>query len=163
MSKSKKEQTEADILTLVKTALEWNDWKPVALEGGPGFVVELNDGAVSRGLAHVLADEHRIVFYAELGERVAAERRLAVAELVTRANYGIIIGNFELDFAEGRLRYKTSLDYEGVELKPQVVRNLTLYAVDGVKPYAAAIADVAAGRKGAAEAIAEVEAGLDVG
>jgi hypothetical protein len=157
MSKAKKSQGEAEILAMVKTVLEWNEWKPVALEGGPGFVVELHEEPVSRGLAHVLADEHRLVFYVELAARVPADRRAEVAELVTRANYGLIIGNFELDFGDGRVRYKTSFDYEGVELLPRMVRNLTLDAVHGVKPYGKALADVAAGRTGAAEAIAEAE------
>lgn len=34
------------------------------------------------------------------------ETRLAVAEYVTRANYGLLNGNFELDMRDGEVRYK---------------------------------------------------------
>jgi len=37
-----------------------------------------------------------------------------VAELLTRANYGMLIGNFELDLDDGEIRYKTSIDMEGL-------------------------------------------------
>lgn len=33
----------------------------------------------------------------------------AVAEYITRANYGITLGNFELDFNDGEVRYMTSI------------------------------------------------------
>ncbi len=38
---------------------------------------------------------------------------MAVAEFITRANFGIVIGNFEIDFSDGEIRYKTSIDVEG--------------------------------------------------
>lgn len=40
-------------------------------------------------------------------------KRLAVAEILTRANLGMIIGNLELAFVDREIRYKTSIDVEG--------------------------------------------------
>jgi hypothetical protein len=40
----------------------------------------------------------------------------ALAELVTRINFGLVIGNFELDYDGGEIRFKTSLDLEGAAL-----------------------------------------------
>ena len=48
--------------------------------------------------------------------RVAEEQRQIVAELLARINYGLNIGNFELDMTDGEIRYKTSIDVEGGEL-----------------------------------------------
>ncbi|HEX9018927.1 MAG TPA: YbjN domain-containing protein, partial [Anaerolineaceae bacterium] len=42
----------------------------------------------------------------------------------TRANYGMIIGNFELDYQDGEIRYKTSVDVEDVALAESLVQNL---------------------------------------
>ena len=52
------------------------------------------------------------------------ERMAAVAEFITRANYGLIIGNFELDFSDGEIRYKTSLDVEGDRLSQALIKQL---------------------------------------
>ena len=35
--------------------------------------------------------------------------RKTAAEFITRANYGLPIGNFEMDFSDGELRYKVGL------------------------------------------------------
>lgn len=41
------------------------------------------------------------------------ESRPAVAEYLTRANYGLRNGNFELDYSDGEVRYKVYLDFCG--------------------------------------------------
>ena len=45
------------------------------------------------------------------------EMRVPMAEFLTRANYGLRIGNFEMDFEDGEVRYKSSVDFEGIELR----------------------------------------------
>jgi hypothetical protein len=47
-----------------------------------------------------------------------------VAEFLTRANSGMVIGNFELDFADGEIRYKTSIDVEGDKLSYAIIKRL---------------------------------------
>ncbi|MEO1389173.1 MAG: YbjN domain-containing protein [Cyanobacteria bacterium J06634_6] len=47
-----------------------------------------------------------------------------MAQFITRANYGLILGNFELDYTDGEIRYKTSLDVEGDRLTPALTKNL---------------------------------------
>lgn len=62
-------------------------------------------------------EDHEIfVFYSIVPIRVAEEQRQIVAELLARINYGLNIGNFELDMTDGEIRYKTSIDVEGGEL-----------------------------------------------
>lgn len=53
--------------------------------------------------------QNTAAIYGVLPERVPAERRAAVAELLTRINYGLILGNFELDLDDGEVRFKASL------------------------------------------------------
>jgi len=40
---------------------------------------------------------------------VPRKKRLAVAEFITRVNYGLINGNLEMDFSDGEVGYKISL------------------------------------------------------
>jgi hypothetical protein len=41
---------------------------------------------------------------------VPEDKRPAVCEFITRANYGLPAGNFEMDWSDGELRYKVFLD-----------------------------------------------------
>ncbi len=46
------------------------------------------------------------------------------AIFITRINYGLMIGNFEMDFNDGEIRYKTSIDFEGTDLNEPLIDNL---------------------------------------
>jgi hypothetical protein len=50
--------------------------------------------------------------------------RPPVTRYLTLANYGLVVGNFEMDLSDGEVRFKTSLDFEGCELETRLVRNL---------------------------------------
>ena len=52
------------------------------------------------------------------------DKRAAMAEFLTRANYGMMLGNFEMDYADGEVRFKTSIDCEGGTLVPRMIDNL---------------------------------------
>ena len=66
----------------------------------------------------------QFIFYSVSPFNVPPDKRPALAEYITRANYGLIIGNFELDIEDGELRYKTSLDVETADLTPGLIRPL---------------------------------------
>lgn len=68
--------------------------------------------------------QQQLVFYSVLPVNVPEASRMKMAEFLTRANYGMIIGNFELDFADGEVRYKTSVDVEGSELAMPLIRQM---------------------------------------
>ncbi|MGF1488260.1 MAG: YbjN domain-containing protein, partial [Prochloraceae cyanobacterium] len=61
-------------------------------------------------------NQAQLIFYSIFPIPVPESKRIAIAEFITRANYNIIIGNFELDFDNGEIRYKTSIDVEGDRL-----------------------------------------------
>jgi hypothetical protein len=59
--------------------------------------------------------------------RVPEPARAAAMEFFTRANYGLRIGNFELDLGDGEIRFKCTVAYDGTLLDLALVRN-ALYA-----------------------------------
>lgn len=61
-------------------------------------------------------------FYSVYPLKVPENKRLPAAEYLTRANYGLFIGNFELDFRDGEVRFKTSVDAEGTEITTLIKR-----------------------------------------
>lgn len=74
--------------------------------------------------AQAREEQEQFVYYSVCPVNVPKERLAVVAEFVTRANYGMIIGNFELDYSDGEVRYKTSIDVEGDDLSAALVRQL---------------------------------------
>ena len=77
-----------------------------------------------RCAAIVDQEQEQIVFYSTLDTNVPPDRRSTAAEFLTRANYGLRIGNFEMDWSDGEVRFKTSLDVEGGTLTTAMVRSL---------------------------------------
>lgn len=55
-------------------------------------------------------DAEQLLFYGVAKTNVPPALRSAAAEFLTRANYGMVVGNFELDFSDGEVRYKTYVE-----------------------------------------------------
>ncbi|MCB9744007.1 MAG: YbjN domain-containing protein [Alphaproteobacteria bacterium] len=79
-----------------------------------------------------------------------------MSEYLHRANYGMIIGNFEMDFSDGEIRYKTSVDIENVERVTAVVKPLVYANVMMMDKYLPGIMKVISGTAPEV-AIAEIE------
>jgi len=68
---------------------------------------------------------------------VSLDRRGPAADLVARLNFGLRLGNLELDMDSGQIRFKTSLDFRGLDLSRVLILNLLLpcaYTMDGFLP-----------------------------
>ena len=100
--------------------------------------------------------EQQFIFYSVCPVNVPAARRMAVAEFVTRANYGLVIGNFELDLDDGELRYKTALDVEGDAISLALIRQCVYPNVLMMDLYLPALMRVVYGQATPVEALEKV-------
>lgn len=110
-----------------------------------------------RCFAQVMVSLEQLLFYAVAPTRVPDEDRVAVAEFLTRANYGMRIGNFEMDYSDGEVRYKTSLDFEGETLTANLIRHMIYPAVLTMDHYLPGLMSVIYGGLTPFEAIEEIE------
>jgi hypothetical protein len=85
--------------------------------------------------AEIRADKQQFIFYSICPTNAPEAKKLAMAEFLTRANYGLIMGNFEMDFSDGEIRYKTSLDVENDRLSPALVKNVVYANVSLMDTY----------------------------
>ncbi|MBE0697484.1 MAG: YbjN domain-containing protein [Anaerolineaceae bacterium] len=106
-------------------------------------------------------EQDQFVFYSIFPVRVPAERMGEVAEFITRANYGMIIGNFELDYSDGEIRYKTSVDMEEVEVVEALVRHMIYANVLTMDKYFPGLMRVLYAGIAPADAVEEVEGGTE--
>lgn len=74
--------------------------------------------------AHVREDQQQLIFYSFCPINAPEDKRNNLAELFTRINYTLAIGNFEMDFDDGEIRYRTSIDVEGDRLNSALIRQL---------------------------------------
>ncbi len=96
-------------------------------------------------------------FYSVCPVKPKENKRQAVSEFLTRANCNIRIGNFELDFADGELRYKTSIDVEGECLSSALIKNLVHINIGTMDTYLPGIMAVIYGNVSPEQAIKTIE------
>jgi hypothetical protein len=58
--------------------------------------------------AQAVEDKQQVILYSICPITIPAAKRAPLAEFITRANYGLLIGNFEMDYNDGEVRFKTS-------------------------------------------------------
>lgn len=102
------------LLDGLKRAFADNEWPYTEVRGVPVLVGEFSGPAGGWSFyAQAVADKGLILLYSICPHRAPEPRRAAVAELLTRANYGLAAGNFELDFEDGEIRCKSVLHTQG--------------------------------------------------
>lgn len=116
------------ILDAVRQFLEEDDWPFSLMEGRPVYKTgfEGKNGQFTC-YAQERGEQQQFVFYSIFPVRVPENKLRDLSEFITRANYGMIIGNFEMDYSDGEVRYKTSVDVEDVDAVAPLVRH-TMYA-----------------------------------
>ncbi len=85
--------------------------------------------------------------------------RRAIAEAVTRANYGLRVGKFELDMNDGELRYQVAHILTGGNLDPVVADRCIGTTMAMLDHYFPAMLSIAFGNEPAEEAIMFAEFG----
>ncbi len=147
----------------LQTLLEFlkeDGWYPQPLEEKPILRMAFNGkNGELRCYAQIRIELEQFLFYAVAPVKAPEEVRTAVAEYLTRANYGLRIGNFELDYQDGEVRYKSSLDFENATLTSPLIRNAIYPAVQTMDRYLPGLLSIMYGGRTPVEAIQEIEGG----
>jgi hypothetical protein len=135
-----------------------DEWYYVRLNGQTLLQVNFT-GKNGRLNCFAQTNEEQFIFffYTICPVNVPEERRLLVAEFLTRANYGLKVGNFEIDMDDGEARFKTSIDVEKSELNRALVSNLVYANVWTMDRYLPGILSVTYGNESPRQAIDKIE------
>lgn len=143
---------------VVQSFLEDDDWKYEKRSDRDIFLAGISAKHSSYQLVFDVKEKpSQLIVYTIVPQHVPETHRREISEFLTRANYGIIIGNFELDFDDGEVRYKTSIDAEGGELTPAMVHQMTLYGISTTDRYFPGIMAICYGGKSAQAAVLDIE------
>lgn len=152
-------ETGGPLFRTIKQFFEDDDWHPQRVEGQEAVTMGFTGQNGSwRCMAIAFQEQDQVVFFCVLDTKVPLEKRRIAAEYLTRANYGLRIGNFEMDFEDGEVRCKTSVDVEGGTLTPQMVKSLSYCCCMLMDRYLPGLMKVAFGEVMPEAAIREIEA-----
>jgi hypothetical protein len=107
--------------------------------------------------AQTREEQSQFVFYSLCPIKVPKPKRRALAEFTSIANCGTIIGNFELDFSEGEIRYKTSAKVDNSPLIFDLIKDLVYTNIWMMDRYLPGIISVINGDASPSEAIRLIE------
>ncbi len=133
-------------------------WAFTPVEGRTAVVATAKgDHGAYTCYAQAREDYDQFVFYAFYAVKAPASKRTMAMEYITRANYGLVIGNFEIDMSDGEVRYKTSVDVEGEPISSGMIRLLIAANLSTADRYLPGYLLVLYGNRTAADAIREIE------
>ena len=107
--------------------------------------------------AQALDEYQRFSYHSVMESNVPEDKRQAVAEFLTRVNFGLFLGNFEMDFSDGELRYKTSIDVQDGALTQEMIRKLVYSNVMLMDKYLPGIMSVIYAGTSPEEAVARIQ------
>jgi formylglycine-generating enzyme required for sulfatase activity len=141
-------KTVKDIAGNVEQFLREMEWPSEKFEGKDSVViykVVLNDRPYNL-VYFVRTNEEQLVVLAVLDEKIAASHRGAVNEYLTRVNFDLHVGNFEMNLSDGETHFRVSIDVEHGVINPTIVKQLTLgYAISVTDRYLPGIKEVIGG------------------
>jgi hypothetical protein len=156
------DNTATNLLSPVLQFFTEDDWQYTKLQGEPtlrmGFQGQNGEWNC---YAKVRETQQQFVFYSLCPISITEDKRNAIAQFLTLANYGMTIGNFELDYSDGEIRYKTSIDVEGDRLTPALIKRLVYTNVLMMDEYLPGIKAVIETGMAPEDAIRAVEQGVE--
>ena len=107
---------------------------------------------------HAHEDNQRLLVYSRpQGINLKPIDIAAMAEFLTRANYGLFVGNFELDYSDGEVRFKTSLSVQGSRMNSALISEVVTPSLLLMDQYLPGLNAVATGQMSPQAAIEWVE------
>ncbi|MEH2124219.1 YbjN domain-containing protein [Nostoc sp.] len=150
--------TNGNIFEEIINFFQADNWPFVQLPGQPALQIPFQgENGKWNCYARARSEQNQFVFYSICPVNAPENKRLAVAEFITRANSGMMIGNFELDLTDGEISYKTSIDVEGDRLSFALIQRVVYANVTMMDEYLPGIMSVIYGNVSPEEAIAKIE------
>lgn len=147
------------IETAVMAFLDGSQWPYAPLPNNPDWFRMAHNGDSGQWQCYLQIREKQaqVFFFSMCAMYIPVARRPAVAEFLNRANYGLVIGNFEMDYNDGEVRFKTYFDAQGFDITRKAVEVHVFANLSTFDRYNAGIMAVAFGDVDPATAIAIIE------
>lgn len=117
-----------DIANAVREFLDADDWNYTFHEDKGVFHFNLSTNSRLRTVnffVHVRSDHYKVLCISPLNANTDNPQDMArMAEFLTRANYGLTYGCFEMDYCDGEIRFRMAVDCDGDTIPaPEVIKS----------------------------------------
>lgn len=145
----------------IKKFFDKNQWKYNFDEDDKVFVSGLNMGNVLGNVKILIPmyEDHYNV-YSILNSKAEKKYYPVIAEFLHRANYGLRCGNFEMDYEDGEIRYKTYVNFNDTSVSEEIVEESILVGMAMIDTYGKGLVKLMLG-EGKPEEIVEYCESLD--
>jgi hypothetical protein len=125
------------IYDVLKNIVKKNNWNYIEniKELGIEKMLAINvntDNAQWILVMRAIEEEYRFICYSVLPVEASEDSKLKIMEMITKINYGLKMGNFEMDLDSGEVHFKTGIqflqDFEG-NIEQLIEDNISLNVV----------------------------------
>jgi hypothetical protein len=147
----------------LKRFLDGQQWE--YMEDGEGVLhgLVVGDNGQWHWAAGQRGDGRFLTFHAYGPVNVPARRRAAAAEYLARATWGMCFGNFEMDWTDGQVSFRTCLPIEASGVSEQSLTHLIFASCMTMDRYLRGLLAVSLGKVSPARAVRKAEANRDDG
>lgn len=147
-----------NVINLIKKLFKEIDWKYDFYEEDNVFATGIDMGNVLGNIkVFIFLEEDGYNVYLLMNTKVEKEKYAAVAEFLHRANYGLRAGNFEMDYRDGEVRYKTYVDFKNININEEIVVRSIFVGADMINRYGKGLMKVMLGLETAEKCVEECE------
>ncbi|MEC7119441.1 MAG: YbjN domain-containing protein [Pseudomonadota bacterium] len=126
--------------------LEDNDWSFSQHETEKSVYAATNyqgDHSTYRLILEAYEKIDVFLVYVYISTKIPEKKYVAIAELLTRINFGLRLSSFQFDMNDGTIRCKCSVDVEGSSLSPEMVNSMVGTALSSADEYFPAVMQIA--------------------
>ena len=124
------------VIEAIKAYYEKNEWNYEYDEEGHFFSSGINMGNILGNVKmyiYVEQASYRVLLV--LNSRVEEKYYNTVGEFLHRANFGLKNGNFEMDYNDGQIRYKTFVKFKDREISQETVEDSVMVGIAMIDRY----------------------------
>lgn len=149
----------SEILKVVAASFAARGWTHRAIER-PRAIEVTHDGADIpwKSYAQSKDGDRVFVYYSLCPENAPPERRAEVARFLMRVSFGILVGSFEMNWDDGEVRLKTSINLYGEPLSSALLQGVLLSNHHAMADYLPNLLKVIRGEQNSDEAYEEATA-----
>lgn len=146
------------VIEAIKFFFEKNEWKYQYNEEKKIFVSGINmDNVLGNVSMYISLEENSYNVYMILNSKAEEEYYVAVGEFLHRANYGLKNGNFEMDYRDGEVRYKSFVNFENIVISEEIVKDSIFVGIAMLDTYGKGLLKIMLGESTPKECIEECE------
>jgi hypothetical protein len=102
-------------------------------------------------------DDKQLRIVGNLPHYVPQNSRLIVGEFLNRVNYLLRVGNFEMNYDNGEVRFRMFIDAEDMPLSTKLVKRTTIYSLWMLDRYYVKILDIHCGNSTPQDVIEKIK------